>query len=108
MATRDHDRDHDTKLSELTAWTQQAAQKLSLKPLEEHDISTVLAAASQASAGLVRSAGPVTMYLAGLLFATGQATDVATACQMVGRLMDIPELTVGLDEGKDPRQSLPD
>mgnify|MGYP007082235993 CR=1 FL=1 len=84
-----------SKFDELTAWAQHAAEQLQLKPLTQNDVDAVLTAASQASTGLVRSAGPVAMYLAGLLVSTGQAPDVATACQLVGRLMDIPSLTAG-------------
>lgn len=84
---------YDTsELDGLTAWAQHAAEELGLQPLKPDDVDAVLTAASQASTGLVRSAGPVAMYLAGLLVSTGQASDVAIACQMVGRLMDIPNL----------------
>ena len=62
-----------TELAELTAWAQQAADTLSLKPLETGEIEIVLASAAQVSAGLVRSAGPVAMYLAGVLLAKGHA-----------------------------------
>ncbi|MFD6813051.1 DUF6457 domain-containing protein [Enteractinococcus coprophilus] len=97
-----------SKFDELTAWAQHAAEQLRLKPLTQNDVDAVLTAASQASTGLVRSAGPVAMYLAGLLVSTGQAPDVATACQMVGRLMDIPNLMVATDDGKHTVQGLSD
>lgn len=100
---------YDTsELDGLTAWAQHAAEALNLEPLEAHDIDTVLAAATHASTGLVRPAGPVAMYLAGLLVATNQAPDVSTACRMVGRLMDIPELMLNLDDVEHTPQSFPD
>lgn len=82
------------KCQQLRAWAHHAAETLHLEPLDDHDVDAVLAAAAQASSGMVRSAGPVAMYLAGLLLGTGQAPDVTTACQMVGRLMDIPNLAL--------------
>lgn len=81
------------QLAELTAWAHDAAQQLKLEPLAPQDIDCVLSAAAQASAGLVRSAGPVAMYLAGVLVATGQAPDVASACRLVGQLLAIPRLS---------------
>ena len=97
-----------TELAELTAWAQQAAETLSLKPLDQHEIDVVLASAAQVSAGLVRAAGPVTMYLAGLLVASGQAADVATACRMVGRLVNVTDLSIMPNEVKHTVQGLPD
>lgn len=101
-------RDNAVELAELTAWAQQAAEALSLQPLAQDDVEMVLSASAQASAGLVRSAGPVAMYLAGLLVATGQAPDVATACQTVGRLMHIPELATGTSEVEHTPKSIQD
>lgn len=86
------------QLEELTDWAQQAAQALELEPLDQDDVEAVLALASRASAGLVRPAGPVTMYLAGVLLARGLAPDVPSACQLVGSIMEIPELAVGENE----------
>lgn len=97
-----------TELAELTVWAQQAAETLSLKPLDPDEIDIVLASAAHASTGLVRAAGPVAMYLAGLLVSSGQATDVATACRLVGRLMDITELTVSPHEIEHPEQGILD
>ena len=97
-----------SELDTLTAWAQHAAEQLKLPPLNHDEVKTVLAAAGHASTGLVRSAGPVAMYLAGLLVSTGQAPDVATACAMVGRLMDIPELLLDTDDVEHAPQSLPE
>lgn len=97
-----------TDLAELTVWAQQAAEALSLNPLEQREIEIVLDSATQVSAGFVRAAGPVAMYLAGLLVATGQAADVATACRMVGRLMNVPNLSLGLHTIEHTTQGLPD
>ena len=100
---------YDTsELHGVTAWAQHAAQQLQLEPLTPHDVELVLSAAARASNGLVRSAGPVAMYLAGLLVSTGQAPDVATACRMVGRLMAIPELLVDTDDVEHTQQGFPD
>lgn len=95
-----------SELDRLTSWAQQAAQRLQLKPLAPADVELVLSSAAQASTGLVRSAGPVAMYLAGLLVASGQAPDVSTACRMVGRLMAIPELMI--DDVEHPPKGFPD
>src|SRR5699024_9053785 len=100
--------DDTSDLAELTAWAQHAAEELGLEPLKPADVDAVLSAAWQVSTGLVRSAGPVAMYLAGLLVSTGQAPDVATACQMVGRLLDIPSLTAGNNGVKHTVQGLSD
>lgn len=77
--------------ADLTAWARRAAHRLGVTPLRERDVETVLTAASRASSGLVRSAGPVTMYLAGILLSSGQASDVASACRMAGDLMAIAD-----------------
>ena len=100
--------DDTSDLAELTAWAQHAAEELGLEPLKPADVDAVLAAAWQVSTGLVRSAGPVAMYLAGLLVSTGQAPDVATACQMVGRLLNIPNLMLTTDNTQHPVQGLQD
>lgn len=97
-----------TELAELTAWAQQAAETLSLKPLDQHEIDVVLDSAAQVSAELMRAAGPLAMYLAGLLVATGQAADVATACRMVGRLMNITDVSISLDEVEHTAQGFSD
>src|SRR5690625_4029439 len=102
MANHDDAAEHQL----LTAWAQRAAETLELEPLDDHDVSSVLAAATAASAGLVRSAGPVAMYLAGLLLATGHASDVDGACRMAGRYLGIRELAAhGL---KHPPQDIAD
>lgn len=92
------------KLTELTDWAQQAAEALNLEPLSAHDIDTVLSESARASADLVRSAGPVAMYLAGTLVATGQAADVGSACRIVRELMS----TLGADEVQHQPQSTRD
>lgn len=78
------------ELEEFTAWVQQAAAELGIEPLEAADVAMILASAAEVSGALVRSAGPVAMYLAGFLVATGQAADVAAACRMVNRFMTDP------------------
>ena len=90
-------RPQGTDVAAVTAWAHQATETLGLQPLTQEDVTTVLKAGSQAAAGLTRSAGPVAMYLAGVLLAKGHAENVAAACQMIGRLMDIPELSGGID-----------
>jgi hypothetical protein len=82
-----------TEMVELTAWAQQAAEQLGLEPLKQQDVDVVLSTAADFSTELVRPAGPVAMYLAGVLFARGQAPDVETACELVGGLLHDPELT---------------
>jgi hypothetical protein len=82
-----------TEMGELTAWAQQAAEHLGLEPLEQQDVDVVLSAAADFSAELVRPAGPVAMYLAGVLLARGRAPDVEAACELVGGLLHGPELT---------------
>jgi len=82
-----------TEMAELTAWAQQAAEHLGLEPLKQQDVDVVLSAAADFSTELVRPAGPVAMYLAGVLFARGRVPDVEAACELVGRLFHDPELT---------------
>lgn len=95
-------------LQELTDWAQQTAKALELEPLEERDVRIVLSEAAQTSAALVRSAGPVAMYLAGLVFATGRAADVDAACRMVDRLLRDPGLSGGANETEHRPQRIRD
>lgn len=64
---------------------QHAARALNLAPLDAATIEAVQMAAAQASDNLVRAAGPVTMFLAGVLMAQGRAKDLATACELVNQ-----------------------
>lgn len=95
-------------LQELTDWAQQAAETLELEPLEERDVRIVLSEAAQASAALVRPAGPVAMYLAGLVFATERAADVRAACRIVDRLLHDPGLSGGANETEHRPQRIRD
>lgn len=79
---------------ELSQWAAHAAEQLALTPLQSHDVDKILSAAANISTGFVRSAGPVAMYFAGLLVATGQAANVHTACRLVARLMELPDLPI--------------
>jgi|SRR5690625_1006860 len=89
-----------TEMAELTAWAQQAAEHLGLEPLKQQDVDVVLSAAADCSAQMVHPVGPVAMYLAGMLFARGQAPDVEAACELVGSLLHDPELTSIPDDVK--------
>lgn len=93
---------------ELTAWAHQTASALGLEPLEKCELDLVLSSAAQVSSELVRSAGPVAMYLAGLLVATGRASDVSGACRMVGSVIRTPEVIARLNEFEDSPERIRD